>query len=145
MDELKKNEWYFKPVKSTGLARGVCNEAKMSCHWNDKDRRRYDLQGNEFIARPEVTEEFVILDQAGDYTHALSNQVILDLLWWTGLVVSMAFIQYHVYIRRPRNDDTTYSGNDQVEDAENLWCLGCIQVTNISIKPISPPDSNDVL
>lgn len=66
LDELKENECYCKTGKSTGMTSGVCNGVKMSCHWNDEDRKRYDLKGSKFLVKPEVIEEFVILDQAGD-------------------------------------------------------------------------------
>ena len=65
-DQLSESEWFSKTGKSTGMTSGVCNGVKMSCHWNDQDRERFDMEGKEFPVNPEVTEEFVILDQAGE-------------------------------------------------------------------------------
>ena len=65
--QLEANEWYCKTGKSTGLTSGLCNGVRMSCHWNNTDRQRYDLQGDQVTVNPDITEEYVILDQAGDH------------------------------------------------------------------------------
>lgn len=51
--EFAKGEWHCKWGKATRLTDGKCNGIKVSCRWNYKDRKRFDLQGNEVLADPE--------------------------------------------------------------------------------------------
>lgn len=64
---LTAGEWYCKVGKATGLTAGIWNGTKVSCHWNNRDRQRFDFQGNAGIVSPEVTEEYVVIDQPGDH------------------------------------------------------------------------------
>lgn len=57
---LTAGEWYYKVGKATGLTAGICNGTRVSCHWNNRDRQRFDFLGNKVIVSLEVTEHVVI-------------------------------------------------------------------------------------
>ena len=139
LDELKENEWYCKPGKLTGIASGVCNGVKMSCHWNDKDRQRYDLQGQ--WVHCQVKSHWRIC-QTGDHIQTDfaqpgdSGSILIDRF---GHVCGLLYGATYTYAGI---NSTTYAGlamtmPDVLETMklkiQHPWCLGCIQVTNISI------------
>lgn len=98
--DLKANEWYCKVGKSTGLTNGICNGVQVSCNWNAVDSVRYDMSGNEVIVNPKISEEYVILDQVGEYTQTDfckpgdSGSVLLD-RW--GRICGLLYGSTHTY------------------------------------------------
>lgn len=75
---MKEGDYYFKQGRWSEITSGICNGAKSHMNWQNREKSRYDLNGNAFEVDPLVTKEWVVWGQrAGDYSMLRQTPVSL--------------------------------------------------------------------